>query len=375
MIVFSVDTAHAACSVCVYDTSQDRALALVSEPMQRGHAERLTDMADQAVASAGISFSDIDRLAACSGPGTFTGVRIGLAFVRGLALVLKVPAVGITTFAALAENCRTVSPATDIWVVQDARRGEVYLQGFGSDGGEVHAASVLSVADADALTNDKSGLVVGSGTGLINLPDGLAVSGISSIPDIATIAKLAGRVADTSQPAMPFYLRSPDAKAQRPLVKHRESMLSIEQAGAEYADVMAAIHSPCFEDAWDSKAMAQLLATPGSVALLAAQDKAGEKQPCGFVMARAAADEMEILTLAVLPDKRRRGVARALLQALRQRAAQAGIKQIFIEYARDNQAAHTLYESTGYAPSGVRSNYYKSQDGTACDAITANLSV
>lgn len=375
MIVLSVDTAHAACSVCVFDTELDRALSLVSEPMQRGHAERLTDMAAEAVSSAGVSFSDIDRLAACSGPGTFTGVRIGLAFVRGLALVLSAPAVGITAFAALAGSCRVVAAGQDVWVVQDARRGEVYLQGFAGDGNPAHPASVLSVSGAGNLLSDKTGLVVGSGAGLVDLPVGLTVSDVSGVPDAAMIARLAGHVIDTSIPAFPFYLRAPDAKAQAPLIRHHESSLSIEQVGVDYADILAAIHTPCFEDAWDAGAMLALLATPGSTALLATQDKIGKSEPCGFVLLRAAADEMEILTLAVLPHRRRRGVARALMQAVRRQAEDTGTKQIFIEYAQNNLAAHAFYENAGYAQNGVRMNYYKNQDGTVCDAITASLSL
>ena len=375
MIVLSVDTAHAACSVCVFDTELGGALSLVSEPMQRGHAERLTDMVKEAASSAGVSYSDVDRLAACSGPGTFTGVRIGLAFVRGLALVLNVPAVGITTFAALAESCRAVSAGQDVWVVQDARRAEVYLQGFDSDGNPVLPASVLSVSGAGSLLSDKAGLVAGSGARLINLHAGLTVSDVSTIPDAAIIARLAGNVTDTGAPAVPFYLRAPDAKAQAPLIRHHESSLSIDQVGVDYADILAAIHAPCFEDAWDAQAMSEILATPGSTALLATQDENRQGEPCGFVLLRAAADEMEILTLAVLPHKRRRGVARTLLQAVRRHAEATGTKQIFIEYAQNNLAAHALYDNTGYAKNGVRMNYYKNPDGTVCDAITASLSL
>lgn len=375
MIVLSVDTAHAACSVCVFDTGLDGALSLVSEPMQRGHAERLTDMVNEAAGSAGISYSDIDRLAACSGPGTFTGVRIGLAFVRGLALVLKVPAVGVTTFAAIAGSCRAVSAGQDVWVVQDARRGEVYLQGFGGDGNPLHPASVLSLSGAGNLLSDKTGLVAGSGARLIDLPAGLDLSDVSTVPDAAIIASLAGEVTDTGAPAVPFYLRAPDARAQAPLIRHHESSLSIDRVGVDYAHILAAIHAPCFEDAWDVKAMSEILATPGATALLATQDENGQGEPCGFVLLRAAADEMEILTLAVLPHKRRRGVARSLMQAVRRHAEATGTKQIFIEYAQNNLAAHALYENTGYTRNGVRMNYYNNPDGTVCDAITASLSL
>ncbi len=375
MIVLSVDTAHAACSACVFDTELDRALSLVSESMQRGHAERLTDMVAETVASAGVSYSDIDRLAACSGPGTFTGVRIGLAFVRGLALVLKVPAVGITTFSALAARCLDTSAGQDVWVLQDARRGEVFLQGFGSDGDPVHPASVLSVSGAGNLLREKTGLAVGSATRLVDLPAGVTVSEVSGIPDVAVIARLAGQVADTTTPAVPFYLRAPDAKAQAQQVRHHESPLSVEQVGAEFANILAVIHAPCFEDAWDNEAMSALLKTPGSTALLATQNRNGESLPCGFVLLRAAADELEVLTLAVLPQNRRRGVARALMRALRQHAEKTGTRRIFIEYAQNNLAAHALYKEAGYTQNGVRLNYYKSPDGTLCDAITASLSL
>lgn len=373
MIVLSVDTAHAACSVCVFDTAEDRPLSLVSEPMQRGHAERLTGMVQEVVAEAGVTFADIDRLAACSGPGTFTGVRIGLAFVRGLALVLKVPVVGITTFSALAHGCLADAAGRDIWIIQNARRGEVYLQGFDGNGEPAHPATVLGISDVGELLSDKSGLAAGSGARLVELPDDLVVGDVSGIPEAATIARLAGRATDTGAAAVPFYLRAADAKAQKPLVKHRESDLTIEPAGAQYASVLAAIHEPCFEDAWDATAMAALLATPGSTALLAMQNKFGEKSPCGFVLLRAAADEMEVLTLAVLPHARRRGVARALMQAVRRYAEKAGARKIFIEYAQDNQAAHALYESAGYTRNGVRSNYYRKADGTCGDAITASV--
>lgn len=375
MIVLSVDTAHAACSTCVFDTEMNRALSHVSEPMQRGHAERLTGMVSEAISSAGVSYADIDRLAACSGPGTFTGVRIGLAFVRGLAVVLKVPAVGITTFAALADRCRDATADRDVWVVQDARRGEVYLQGFGRDGKPVHPASVLSVAAAEKLLSDKAGMVVGSGARLVALPLGLAVADTGGIPDVATIARLAAHVTDTDTPAVPFYLRAPDAKAQTPLVRHQESASSIERVGVGYADILAAIHAPCFEDSWDAGAMSALLATPGSTALLATQDNNGHSEPVGFALLRSATDEMEVLTLAVLPHKRRRGVARALLQAVRRHAEETGASKIFIEYAQNNIAAHALYEKAGYTQNGVRMNYYKNADGTVCDAITASLSL
>jgi ribosomal-protein-alanine N-acetyltransferase len=112
---------------------------------------------------------------------------------------------------------------------------------------------------------------------------------------------------------------------------------------------LAAIHAACFPDPWDAKALADLLATPGTFVFA---------DSGGFVMARAAAGEAEILTLAVAPAVRRHGLATALVREAASHAQQKGAETLFLEVASGNAAAQALYKSLGFAEAGRRKSYY-----------------
>ncbi|MGH7024255.1 MAG: tRNA (adenosine(37)-N6)-threonylcarbamoyltransferase complex dimerization subunit type 1 TsaB, partial [Caulobacteraceae bacterium] len=100
MSLLAIDTCLAACQAAVI--SDGVALASLSEPMARGHQERLGPMVREAMDQAGLRFSELDRIAVTVGPGSFTGLRVGLAFAKGLALALDIPCTGVGTLAALA---------------------------------------------------------------------------------------------------------------------------------------------------------------------------------------------------------------------------------------------------------------------------------
>ncbi len=129
-------------------------------------------------------------------------------------------------------------------------------------------------------------------------------------------------------------------------------------------DCVATLHAACFDEAWSAAAIAALLATPGSFGLLSIS---GEL-PSGFLLARVAADEAEILSRGVLPPLRRHGMARALLRSAATRAAESGARRLFLEVAADNHAARALYLREGYARIGRRPCYYRRGAG-ALDAL------
>jgi ribosomal-protein-alanine N-acetyltransferase len=123
---------------------------------------------------------------------------------------------------------------------------------------------------------------------------------------------------------------------------------------------LAALHHSSFPDPWDAAAIADLLAGPGVYVF---------HLPDGFIMARAAAGEAEILTLAVAPAARGRGLGRALLQAAIAHAAAMGVESMFLEVGTDNPAALALYAGMGFAPVGRRKAYYVSHAAGSQDAL------
>jgi ribosomal-protein-alanine N-acetyltransferase len=126
---------------------------------------------------------------------------------------------------------------------------------------------------------------------------------------------------------------------------------------------LAALHAHCFPaDRWDARAIAELLAMAGASGHLVQQ--AGQASPLGFILDLILAGNAEVLTLAVAPPTRRRGIARALIDDLILRAWRGGARAIALEVAADNSAARQLYEGCGFSQDGRRRGYYRRTGGT-----------
>jgi ribosomal-protein-alanine N-acetyltransferase len=130
--------------------------------------------------------------------------------------------------------------------------------------------------------------------------------------------------------------------------------------GTEDIAVLAALHATSFPDGWSAASIRELFAGPGVFAFLL---------PGGFVLARAAGGEAEILTLAVTPCLRRQGIARALIQATASHAQELGARTLFLEVATSNGPALALYAGLGFTAAGRRKAYYAGQDADILKAI------
>lgn len=206
MRLLALDTALELCSAAVLDG--DRVLAARAEPMARGHQERLAPLVAEVMAEAGLRFAALDRIGVGVGPGSFTGLRVGLAFAKGLGVALGLEVAGVGDLVALGAGTTGFAAA-----VIDARRGQVYAQPF-RDGDAIGPPRALAVEDLVHWLIDIDpvgpGQLVGPGAAL--LAEVFPSAGIDARggPDPVILARLA--LSTDPAPPHPVYLRAPDAK-------------------------------------------------------------------------------------------------------------------------------------------------------------------
>src|SRR3984957_15101152 len=148
MRVLAIDTALAACSAAVLDTDDGGIVASQSLPMTRGHAEALMPLLVRLMQDAGMAFRDIDRVVVTTGPGSFTGLRVGIAAARGIALAAGEPAVGVSTQLGYAPPHLAEDVTAPVISVIDARHSHVYLQTFAPGGRTVIAPRLAPIEEA-----------------------------------------------------------------------------------------------------------------------------------------------------------------------------------------------------------------------------------
>jgi len=224
MKILALDTALDACSVAISDG--DSILAFSHEERTRGHAETLLPTIKSLMKQSGLSFNELDMIAVSVGPGTFTGLRIGLAAARGLAIAAQIPCTGITTLTALAASVSPeIAKGRPILPVIDARRKEIYTQTFihpqsASFPAATNEARAVPVTRMTQAFPNEDFLLIGSGipllqtAGLLNTAQGTLLD-MDPNPDarlIAALARAQGIPPKGTPPAAPVYLRAPDAK-------------------------------------------------------------------------------------------------------------------------------------------------------------------
>ncbi|MBR0717191.1 tRNA (adenosine(37)-N6)-threonylcarbamoyltransferase complex dimerization subunit type 1 TsaB [Bradyrhizobium liaoningense] len=224
MLILAIDTALDACAAAVLDTNAGQLIAQESLPMKRGHAEALMPLIARVMQSANLAFTSLDRIAVTTGPGSFTGLRVGISAARGLALAADKPAVGLTTLSAYAAAVVSQNRQAPVISAIDARHDHVYFQIVAGDGSQLVRPKVASIDDAIAASQFGAPHLVGNAARILSdrwpkdAPQPIAVDA-QAAPDINWVAWLGAAADPQGTPARPFYLRAPDAKpaAQPPL--------------------------------------------------------------------------------------------------------------------------------------------------------------
>lgn len=217
MLILAIDTALDACAAAVLDTETAELRAQESLPMKRGHAEALMPMIARVMQSADLAFTALDRIAVTVGPGSFTGLRVGISAARGFALAAKRPAVGLTTLSAYAAAIVGQSGPAPVISAIDARHDHVYFQIVAGDGSQLVRPGIVPIDQAIAASQFGAPHLVGNAANLLaerwpkDAPQPVAVDA-QPAPDIGWVAWLGAAADPETNPARPFYLKAPDAK-------------------------------------------------------------------------------------------------------------------------------------------------------------------
>jgi tRNA threonylcarbamoyladenosine biosynthesis protein TsaB len=205
MFVLAIDTALSACSVAV--VRDEQTLATCVEPMARGQAERLSPLVREVMTQAGVSFDMLDRIAVTRGPGAFTGLRVGLAFGRGLALALDIPCIGLSTLEVLAAGASAPRIVAAISVA-----GSLFV---GAWDGRTEILAPCKI-EVEALLAHLNGpwQVTGSGADQILTAQLNWTKIHKELPDPVVLAHLARHADPFTHAPKPLYLRGVDAKLQ-----------------------------------------------------------------------------------------------------------------------------------------------------------------
>jgi tRNA threonylcarbamoyladenosine biosynthesis protein TsaB len=225
MLILAIDTALDACAAGVLDTEAGKLIAQESLDMKRGHAEALMPLIARVMKESGVAFASLDRIAVTTGPGSFTGLRVGLSAARGIALAANKPAVGLTTLTAYAAPVVSQNLEQPVISAIDARHDQVYFQVVSGNGSSLIRPRVAPIEEALGAARFGAPHLVGNAAQI--LADRWPAQALppfkvdaQAAPEIAWVAWLGAAVSPNTAPARPYYLRAPDAKpAKDPLQK------------------------------------------------------------------------------------------------------------------------------------------------------------
>jgi tRNA threonylcarbamoyladenosine biosynthesis protein TsaB len=206
MIVLSLESAAQGCSVCLLQDAE--LLALKSEPMERGQDARLVPLVQEMMGEAGLALQEVDRFSVTRGPGSFTGIRIGLAAARGFGLALEKPVLGFDRFRIYRHAFREFRQ--DLLILLESKRLELYRQFVRADA-STDAPDMRTPDDLRAFLKEKQDCLVTGDAEAFLKEEGVAATRLSE-PEVLIAARLAA-MADVDDPDLlprPLYLRAPD---------------------------------------------------------------------------------------------------------------------------------------------------------------------
>ena len=223
MKLLAIDCAANLCAACVYDATAKRELGRSVLDLGKGHAEHLMAVIAEALNAGATDYAGLGAIAVSVGPGSFTGLRVGVSSARGLALALKIPAIGVTTLEALAAEAAAAFPGRAVLAALDAGREEIHAAFYDEMSVLTYGPAVTTLAEAVTMATGSSSVLAGTAAALIaaSTGRGFDIGPESATADIVTYARLAAAKGESDKPK-PLYLRGADAKPRAGFILSRQ---------------------------------------------------------------------------------------------------------------------------------------------------------
>lgn len=223
MKVLAIDCAASLCAACVYDAAAGLELGRSVLDLGKGHAEHLMAVIADALKTGASDYVGLGAIAVSVGPGSFTGLRVGVSTARGLALALKLPAIGVTTLEALAAEAASAFPGRAVLAALDAGREEIHAALYDEMSVLTYGPATATLAGAVTMASERSAVLAGTAATLIADAAGRTfdIGPRAATADILTYARLAAAKGQGERPK-PLYLRGADAKPQAGFILSRQ---------------------------------------------------------------------------------------------------------------------------------------------------------
>jgi len=385
MVVLALETVTRAGSVAI---ATDNTVAATAGDPSRTHGERLPGEALDWLTTHGHSIHDVDRFAIVVGPGSFTGLRVGVAAIQGFALATGRPVVPVPTLDALAAGLMfsdRPEPGTVVAACLDGQRGDVFFAAWSINGGgswpDEHAVAVEpGVGSPESFVSHLASLadrrIVVVGEAAARAATELARLGAALVPDTGPLAGIAARLAAASperavapHALRPIYIRRPDAVLAR-----ERADLQIGRATPADLPAVEALQRQTFTNPWSADSIRWELEHTDVARLYVVRTPANQ-QVIAYCACWMVFDELHVNSLAVDEHRRRQGIATRLLREVLRDSVAQGARSATLEVRQSNEAARRLYEGLGFQVEAVRRDYYQQPREDALILWHRNLAV
>ena len=363
MKILAVDTSTSAATAAIMEDGR-----LVSEyilNINRAHSQKIMGIIDDLFRKSAISPTEIDLYACSSGPGSFTGLRIGAAIIKGMAQTFGKPIVGVPTLDALAYNLYNCAGL--ICPMLDAQRGMVYSGLYSWDKGSLKKLEdfrVIPIEDLIKLVKDRAIPTTFLGDGALlfeeNFKNGLEEFYVANADSLLPRASSCARIAmemyekglfDTYNSFKLTYIR----KSQAEVEYEKKQKIELQNMSFEDIDQVCEIENLSFATPWSRESFESEL-SKNSLAKYIVAKVDGKVAAYGGMW--IVLDEAHITNIAVHPDYRGQKIGEKLVRAMLQTAKESGTAHITLEVRASNEVARNLYKKLDFKDSGIRKGYY-----------------